>query len=829
MVKTVRIDDLDVIFPYADIYPEQYKYMVELKRGLDERGHLLLEMPSGTGKTITLLALIVAYKERWPDRIAKLVYCTRTVPEMEKVLEELRRLMQYRKHVRHTDMSLLGVGLSSRKNLCCHPTVSAKPSGQEVDSACKALTGSWLRDIEDAAEGVSARGCDFYNAWDRDRDTTEIPQGVYTLREMKEWASKKHWCPYFVARHALEVADVIVYNYAYLLDPKIANVVSEKLPRNCVVVFDEAHNIDSVCTEVLSVTLTEAVVKGAEANINALQSNVQRAYRERAERVEIEYTRLVTGLALAGMPTVDLVQGVPISAEDMVNEPVPGNMRRPEHFLKLLGRLIHWLRTGVFTLRIPQVLKSSLFLQKIKQETGTDYQHLKFCSERLHVLFNELGISEVYQYRHLLLVADFATLLATYSFNPRHPDRDGYQVIFEPYDERNPQLVDPVLQLACMDASRAIGHLLEKYQCVVFTSGTLTPLTIYPKLLDFHPLAAVSFEIELQRRSISPLIVTRGADQVALSTRFGVRSDASVVRNYGQLLLELAAVVPDGLLCFFTSYAYMEEVVAEWHKMDILTKLTRHKLLFFETQNVAETAQSVANFRHACDVGRGAIFMSISRGKVAEGIDFDGHYGRAVVMVGIPFVNVESRVLKERFQWLETHLKIKTEEYLSFDALRHASQCLGRVLRNKQDYGLMILADRRYSRLDRREKLPKWIRDHITDQAANLSTDVAVAKARLFFAEMAQPLTRRERMGFPPEGPSAKRPRGETAVTKRSPIGLMGDAATHAPAPSSPLPSLASPTLSSFPPSPSFAPSPDPGPPPIDTPHPADGIPGVSS
>ena len=33
--------------------------------------------------------------------------------------------------------------------------------------------------------------------------------------------------------------------------------------------------------------------------------------------------------------------------------------------------------------------------------------------------------------------------------------------------------------------------------------------------------------------------------------------------------------------------------------------------------------------------------MSISRGKVAEGIDFDGHYGRAVIMFGVPFVNIE--------------------------------------------------------------------------------------------------------------------------------------------------------------------------------------------
>ena len=62
----------------------------------------------------------------------------------------------------------------------------------------------------------------------------------------------------------------------------------------------------------------------------------------------------------------------------------------------------------------------------------------------------------------------------------------------------------------------------------------------------------------------------------------------------------------------------------------------------------------------------------------------------------------QSKVLKERFQWMDTHLQIKTEEYLSFDALRHASQCIGRVLRNKADYGLMILADKRYSRIDKR-------------------------------------------------------------------------------------------------------------------------------
>ncbi|KAJ7886099.1 hypothetical protein B0H14DRAFT_1319998 [Mycena olivaceomarginata] len=55
------IDDLPIVFPYDRIYPEQYAYMSDLKRTLDATGHCVLEMPSGTGKTVSLLSLIVSY------------------------------------------------------------------------------------------------------------------------------------------------------------------------------------------------------------------------------------------------------------------------------------------------------------------------------------------------------------------------------------------------------------------------------------------------------------------------------------------------------------------------------------------------------------------------------------------------------------------------------------------------------------------------------------------------------------------------------------------------------------------------------------------------
>ena len=38
-------------------------------------------------------------------------------------------------------------------------------------------------------------------------------------------------------------ANIVVYSYYYLLDPKIADQVSKELAKSSVVVFDEAHNI----------------------------------------------------------------------------------------------------------------------------------------------------------------------------------------------------------------------------------------------------------------------------------------------------------------------------------------------------------------------------------------------------------------------------------------------------------------------------------------------------------------------------------------------------------------------------------------------------------
>lgn len=90
----------------------------------------------------------------------------------------------------------------------------------------------------------------------------------------------------------------------------------------------------------------------------------------------------------------------------------------------------------------------------------------------------------------------------------------------------------------------------------------------------------------------------------------------------------------------------------------VVDQLQRHKLLFIETQDSAETSLALVNYIKACDSGRGAVLLSVARGKVSEGVDFDHHLGRAVLMFGIPYVYTQSRILKARLDYLRDQFQV---------------------------------------------------------------------------------------------------------------------------------------------------------------------------
>jgi DNA excision repair protein ERCC-2 len=304
---------------------------------------------------------------------------------------------------------------------------------------------------------------------------------------------------------------------------------------------------------------------------------------------------------------------------------MPGSIRNAELFVRFMRHVVRYLRERIRVAAVESVTPTA-FLRRMGEVLAIDTRPLQFAYTRLNSLLRTLQVTggeagggeaggeggggEDADFSALQLVADFATLLATYP--------TGFMVLLEPFNAKTPHVPDPTMQLACLDASIAIRPVFEKFDSVVLTSGTLSPLDFYPKILAFKPAVRASLEMSIERPCICPLVVARAADQTALTTKFEARDDPAVLKGYAALLTQVCSTVPDGVVAFFPSYSYMQMAIAAWHALGALRLVEQNKLLFIETKDIVETTLALTNFKRACDSGRGAIFFSIARGKVAE-------------------------------------------------------------------------------------------------------------------------------------------------------------------------------------------------------------------
>ena len=101
-----------------------------------------------------------------------------------------------------------------------------------------------------------------------------MPSGVYDLDSLRSWGKKKGWCPYYLTRRAINHANVLVFNYQYMLDPKVAKMVSKELEQESIIVFDEAHNLDNICIEALSIEINAVGLDKASKSISRLSREV---------------------------------------------------------------------------------------------------------------------------------------------------------------------------------------------------------------------------------------------------------------------------------------------------------------------------------------------------------------------------------------------------------------------------------------------------------------------------------------------------------------------------------------------------------------------------
>jgi len=72
--------------------------------------------------------------------------------------------------------------------------------------------------------------------------------------------------------------------------------------------------------------------------------------------------------------------------------------------------------------------------------------------------------------------------------------REGFKIVHQPHP-MDGSIGDPLLTLTCLDCSLSMKPIWKSFPSVILTSGTISPIDLYPRMLDFKPIIAKSIDI----------------------------------------------------------------------------------------------------------------------------------------------------------------------------------------------------------------------------------------------------------------------------------------------------------------------------------------------
>ena len=162
-----------------------------------------------------------------------------------------------------------------------------------------------------------------------------------------------------------------------------------------------------------------------------------------------------------------------------------------------------------------------------------------------------------------------------------------------------------------------------------------------------------------------------------------------------------------------------------------------------ESKDSSGVDEVLQEYTKSIDAGKGGLLLSVIGGKMSEGINFSDRLGRGVVVVGLPFPNIQSAQWKAKLEYIENSTvgkggtrdegKAAARDFYENACMRAVNQSIGRAIRHQKDYASIVLLDRRYRTPRIEGKLPGWIKQGLVASKDERSFDKVMADVENFF------------------------------------------------------------------------------------------------
>jgi DNA polymerase-3 subunit epsilon/ATP-dependent DNA helicase DinG len=645
--------------PEYEVRDSQVAMLQMVAKSLNTDSHLMIEAPTGTGKSLAYLLPAVHWALQNGERV---VIATHTINLQEQLLQKDLPLIREKLGV-----DFRAVIMKGRGHYLCPRRLETlrrrKPTQvDEIRVLSKILV--WLHQggSGDRAE-INVRGPVEGGFWMRVSAQDE-GCSFYTCEQRM-----KGVCPFFKAHQQAESAHVLIVNHALLF----SDITSQNrvLPPYQYLIVDEAHHLEDSVTDALAIRLDKYGIIRRLYDLGNIQQGVLgdilRSLRQAGvppkfiDRLK-DYSQTVS----AGLQEMrDVVEAfiehlARVLADHQARQNDPNeNLFRLDPMVrnqpqwssvergwKRLQDYISGIRTAI------EAINNAL-TQRLGEDVQAGIEH-----------FDNLVSS-------LTAAIDFLTDIER--------QLDEFVMIPNPngiyWVERRES------DIILMSAPQYIGnivrdHLWEKKRSVILTSATLRAgddFDYIQERLGAEDINHVSLTSPFDYRTSTLVYLPSDIPEPAQREEYQIALEKGIV--------ELAKVTGGRMLCLFTSTAQLRETSA-----NVASQVAGMGIEVFE-QGTASSRQALLDgFKETSK----AILMGTK--SFWEGVDIPGEDLSVVVIARLPFSVPSDPVFAAR---AEIYGEDSFSHYSLPDAILRFRQGFGRLIRRKDDRGVVVIFDKR--------------------------------------------------------------------------------------------------------------------------------------
>lgn len=244
---------MKIYFRHDAFRKGQKEIIKDISEAIEERKHLLLHAPTGTGKTDSTLSVALKYAI---DNDLKVLFLTPKTSQHKIALEVVNEINE------KYDIDIKTIDFVGKKHMCVDPVISK--TGSEFYEVCNKV--------------IKQKSCSFYNnIKPQEKIKKEFAlqniqnylkkekvlshQQIITLAENhKDYGNNPQpVCAYELAKIFAKDCKLIIADYYHVFSGKVANNVLSEMNidlSNCIIIIDEAHNLQDRLAKLVSKKLS---------------------------------------------------------------------------------------------------------------------------------------------------------------------------------------------------------------------------------------------------------------------------------------------------------------------------------------------------------------------------------------------------------------------------------------------------------------------------------------------------------------------------------------------------------------------------------------------